>query len=128
MQPLLDIEKIKATLAASGIVTVWRITVADETAERAVYKLRCHLLRAAYQLEIRLIHTGEALIYSYQLFSDQPLLRWDNAPHFPSVSSFPHHFHSESGQIETSSLTGDPSQDLPMVLHQVEAFLTSLTS
>jgi hypothetical protein len=124
VRPQLDIEQIKATLIASELIASWRILVADETTERALYKIRCRLLRPAYQLEIRLIQTGEEIIYSYQLFHDQPLLRWDNAPHFPSITNFPHHWHDESGQVNASPLTGSPEQDLSQVLTEVRDFLT----
>lgn len=94
--------------------------------ERAVYKIRCFLLRSTYQLEIRFIHTGEGIIYSYQLFQVRPLLRWDNAPHFPALSTFPHHLHDESGQAIPSPLTALPERDLLSVLSEVSAFLTRL--
>ena len=84
MRPNVDIEQIKAILAASPIVASWQVLLADETIDRALYKIRCQLLRSAYQLEIRLIQSREELIYSYQLFSGTPRLRWDNAPHFPA--------------------------------------------
>jgi hypothetical protein len=119
----LDIEQIKAILAASALVTSWQVLVADETADRALYKIRCQLLRPAYQLEIRLIQTEGAILYSCQLFTDRPIIRWDNAPHFPALRSFPHHFHEETGGVKESALTGDPVQDLPHVLTQVRDFL-----
>ena len=123
MHPKLDIEQIKAILAASALVTSWQVLVADETADRALYKIRCQLLRPAYQLEIRLIQTEGAILYSCQLFTDRPIIRWDNAPHFPALRSFPHHFHEETGGVKESALTGDPVQDLPHVLTQVRDFL-----
>jgi len=123
VHPKLDIEQIKAILAASALVTSWQVLVADETADRALYKIRCQLLRPAYQLEIRLIQTEGAILYSCQLFTDRPIIRWDNAPHFPALRSFPHHFHEETGGVKESALTGDPVQDLPHVLTQVRDFL-----
>ena len=88
MRPELDIERIKAILTASAIVASWHVLIADEVADRALYKIRCRLLRPAYQLELRLIQTEEEIRYSYQLFTDRPLLRWDNAPHFPALQAF----------------------------------------
>lgn len=121
--PKLDLEQIKAILAASPLVTSWQVLIADETAHRAVYRIRCQLLRLSYRLEIRLIQSTEEILYSYQLFTDKPLIRWDNAPHFPALKSFPHHFHEETGGVKESDLTGDCAQDLPHVLTQVRAFL-----
>ncbi|MGH8546966.1 MAG: toxin-antitoxin system TumE family protein [Gammaproteobacteria bacterium] len=95
----------------------------DETADRALYRIRCQLLRPAYRLEVRLIATENETIYSYQLFTDRPLIRWDNAPHFPALDTFPHHVHQESGEVEEAHLSSDPLQDLPGILNQVRAFL-----
>jgi hypothetical protein len=75
VRPKLDIEQIKAILTTSAIVASWPVLIEDEVADRALYKIRCQLLRPAYQLEIRLIQTEEEILYSYQLFTDRPLLR-----------------------------------------------------
>lgn len=123
MPPKLDVEPIKALLTASDLVASWQILVEDETAGRALYRIRCQLLRPAYRLEIRLIQTETETIYSYQLFTDRPIIRWDNAPHFPALQSFPHHIHEEGGEVKDSPLTGDPLQDLSSVLDQVRALL-----
>ena len=123
MRPKLDLEQVTAILNASALITSWQVLIADETADRAVYKIRCQLLRPAYRLEIRLIQTEEEILYSYQLFTDRPVIRWDNAPHFPALKSFPHHVHEETGEVKESSLTGDPIQDLPRILTDVGAFL-----
>lgn len=123
MPPRLDVEQIKALLTASDLVASWQVLVEDETAGRALYRIRCHLLRLAYRLEIRLIQTENETIYSYQLFTDRPIIRWDNAPHFPFLQSFPHHVHTESGEVKESPLTGDPLQDLPHILDEVRVHL-----
>jgi hypothetical protein len=106
--PKLDLTPLTALLAISPVVVSWQIVVADEAARRAVYRIRCQLLRLAYQLEIRLIQTEDELLYSYQLFTDKPLVRWDNAPHFPALSTFPHHLHDETDRVDVSPLSGDP--------------------
>ena len=31
--------------------------------------------------------------YHYQDSEEKLIFRWDNAPHFPKMKSFPHHFH-----------------------------------
>jgi hypothetical protein len=123
----LDIEQVKAILTDSDLVVSWQALTEEETAHRAVYRIRCHLLRAAYQLEIRFIQTEDETIYSYQLFTNKPIIRWDNAPHFPALRSFPYHIHGESDEVKESPLIGDPIQDLPYVLDQTRAFLTRPT-
>ncbi len=67
-------------------------------------------------------------MYAYQLFSHSgTLLRWDNAPHHPHLeTSFPHHFHDEQGRITPSVLQGDPLQDLPVVLTEIDRYLLTL--
>jgi hypothetical protein len=85
----LDIEQVKAILTDSDLVVSWQALTEDETAHRAVYRIRCHLLRAAYQLEIRFIQTEDETIYSYQLFTNRPIIRWDNAPIFRPYGAFP---------------------------------------
>ena len=88
-------------------------------------RLRCDLLPSLYHLDIRLIQTEKETIYSYQLFTDHPIIRWDNAPYFPSIATFPHHFHNLKGVIEPSLLTGSIIDDLNSVLLTVEDILVS---
>ena len=79
MSVQLDIEQVKAILTVSDLVMSWHVLLADETMDRAVYRSRCQLLRPTYRLEIRLIQIAEDLLYAYQLFTDRPVIRWDNA-------------------------------------------------
>jgi len=124
VRPQLTIEPIEALLATSAIITSWQVLIADEAAERALYKIRCQLLRPAYRLEIRFIQTEAELLYSYQLCTDRPILRWDNAPHFPALQNFPHHFHEGTSGVRASSLIGGPLQDLLHVFASIQAFIT----
>ena len=120
----LQLEQITTLLTASPLVVSLQVLLADEAVRRSIYKIRCQLLRPAYQLEVRLIQTEEELLYSYQLFTDRPLLRWDNAPHFPRLSNFPHHLHEENRKIAPSSLSGDPLSDLAQILNRLRTCLT----
>ncbi len=64
--------------------------------------------------------------YSYTLIrSGTRILGWDNAPHHPGLPNFPHHVHLPAGQVEPSSLTGDPDHDLEQIRLEIEAFLDS---
>jgi hypothetical protein len=121
--PELDIEQVKVILAASDLIASWQVLTEEETAHRTLYRIRCRLLSAAYQLEIRFIQTEDEAIYSYQLFADRPIIRWDNAPHFPVLQSFPRHIHAESGEVKESPLIGDPLQDLPHILNEARVYL-----
>lgn len=62
----------------------------------------------------------------YQLYTDYPIIRWDNAPHFPEISTFPHHHHTVDGAIEASPLQGEIFQDLEYVLGTIKVLLVSL--
>jgi len=122
--PKLDIQQVKQILAASDLIASWQVLIEDETAQRALYKIRCRVIRVAYELEIRFIQTENEIIYSYQLFTDRPIIRWDNAPHFPALHGYPHHVHSESSEVDESTLIGDPILDLPYVLGWVRDLVT----
>ena len=67
-------------------------------------------------LQVRLYHNGAHTDYAYHVVRGDDSIRWDNKEHFPALASYPHHFHTAAGQVETSRLTGDPTRDLPMVL------------
>ncbi len=81
-------------------------------------KVRCEL-PGEHRLQIRLRLRGEHVEYSYQLFKDRPILRWDNAPHHPELENFPHHFHDEDDTKHPSDLAGDPLADLKVVLAEI---------
>ncbi len=80
-----------------------------------LFKIRCELI-SGQTLQIRLRAISVSIRYSYQEFTDKPLRRWDNAPHFSDLPNFPHHHHDSRGDITASSLTGDPVADLAQVL------------
>jgi hypothetical protein len=77
--------------------------------------------------QIWLNHNPHHTRYAYQLFSQGgTLLRWDNAPHHPRLgTNLPHHLHDEQGQILPSLLQGDPLQDVPAVLAEIERHLST---
>ncbi len=119
-----EIDKIFAYLKKKRLISAVEITFCDTTQQRSVYKLRCRLPPATYQLYIRIIQTPAELVYSYQLFTD--IVRWDNAPHFPNIPSFPHHFHDQTDTVHSSSLQGDVLADLEIVLSKVQDVIQQL--
>lgn len=78
--------------------------------------------------QVWLNHNPRHTRYAFQLFSDgDTVLRWDNAPHYPHLkTNFPHHFHDDQGRIVPSVLHGDPLQDLPLILAEIERYLSAL--
>jgi hypothetical protein len=87
-----------------------------------MYKIRCDWPKG-YSLQIRLRLRAGTTEYSYQLFTTKPVLRWDNAPHHPSLANFPHHFHDDADTRHPSNLSGDPLADVPMVLTEVSKYI-----
>jgi hypothetical protein len=79
-------------------------------------------LRSGNVLQVRLYRNGMHTDYAYQLLAgDESGVRWDNKEHFPSIPSYPHHFHAPATQTEPSPLNGDPTHDLPLVLEYLES-------
>ncbi len=112
-------------LRAHSLVQSLRVVNHDETPLGKVeLKVRCRL-HGGCQFQVWLHHEPTFQDYAYQLFSDRPLLRWDNAPHYPDVTTHPHHFHNEAGDVGTSPLYGDPIVDLPYVLTEIEKWVMS---
>ena len=107
-----------STLQKSTLVVNVRVLETFQFSEsQFAFKVRSELV-SGNVLQVRLYRNGEHNDYAFQLFRDDaPLIRWDNKEHFRSISSYPHHFHSISGQVESSSLTGDLTLDLPVVLN-----------
>jgi len=92
------------------------------SADQFFFKIRVEVTKAI-SLQVRIYYNRGHLDYSYQLFSDVPLLRWDNKEDFPNLATFPHHHHDDQGRVRSSTLVGDPSEDIPKVLREIERFL-----
>lgn len=90
------------------------------SARQFAIKVRAELLNGD-ALQIRIYHNGGHVDYSYQLLrANEPIMRWDNKEHFPKIASYPHHYHSASGEVRISPLTGDVTADLPFVLTMLD--------
>lgn len=84
-----------------------------------VLKVICNITSDA-KLQIFIHKNLSTIRYSYQFYADKPLYRWDNAPHFPKIKTYHHHFHVGSKQIDGSPLKGEPSEDLEYILKLVK--------
>jgi hypothetical protein len=119
------IEDLLATLREHSLVKNTRIVNYDETpAGKLEVKIRCQLIKN-YQFQIWLHIEPTLQDYAYQLFTNQPLLRWDNAPHYPHIATAPHHFHDKDNRVGESPLTGEVRRDLLIVLAHVKQWLAS---
>ena len=95
------------------------------SSDQFFFKIRADLPEA-YKLQIRIYFNRAHIDYAYQLFTDEPLLRWDNKEEFPHLATYPHHYHDEHGNVKTSPLQGDPVGDSEIVLQEVSAFLSGM--
>jgi len=117
------VEQILSRLRAHEVVENVRLLNYDETPNgKLEVKIRCRLMKN-FQLQIWLHHELAFQDYAYQLFTDRPILRWDNAPHYPNQATAPHHFHNEDGTVLDSPLSGNVAEDLQLVLSFIEAWL-----
>lgn len=117
------VENILNLLQDHQLVESYRVINFDETpAGKIELKIRCRLSNN-YKFQIWLHHGITFHNYSFQLFTDRPILRWDNAPHYPDISTAPHHFHNETGQVTESPLSGDMLKDLVFILVEIEKWM-----
>ncbi|MBN2088939.1 hypothetical protein JW964_04975 [candidate division KSB1 bacterium] len=82
-------------------------------------KIRC-IIFAKYTFQIRLYYNRGHFDYSYQVFSQEPLCRWDNKEHFQILRTFPHHYHNIEDEVIESPLQGEPIEDLKLVLVELK--------
>ena len=87
------------------------------------FKIRAVLFKKDARLQVRIYYNRGHVDYAYQLFTNTPLLRWDNKEEFRHLATYPHHHHDAQGYVHPSPLTGEPVQDMGIVLQEVTAFL-----
>jgi hypothetical protein len=90
-------------------------------------KIRAQLIKN-HKLQVRVYYNQGHIDYAYQLFTDEPLLRWDNKEEFYHLETYPHHHHDEQGHVKASPLSGEPLSDIEVVLQEVTAFLSGEVS
>ena len=77
-----------------------------------------------FVFESDLIINGKALIenyrYHYQNSNGKLIFRWDNAPHFPKLKSFPHHVHIGNSVKQCRQPT--LKEVLLQVIEKIESF------
>lgn len=117
---LLDdlLARMSAAPELSDIQIVEHNAVDDET---FVFKIHASIL--PNYLQIGFLADKNFERYSFQLYSDRPLLRWDNAPHYPGPPNSPHHFHGQNGNVFPSALTGNLLHDFDIVIAEVKKFM-----
>lgn len=86
------------------------------------FKVRAEFTQG-HKFQVRVYYNQGHIDYAYQLFTDVPLLRWDNKEEFRHLETYPHHHHDEQGNVRSSSLAGDPISDIELVLQEISVFL-----
>ncbi len=83
-------------------------------------KMRITLLDHSF-LDVWLSFDGDYAYHWEHRAQDGGLHRWDNAPHFPQIASYPHHCHegSESNVIESHI----PQENAEAVLRYILDFI-----
>ncbi len=115
-------------ISAPGIkdIHVIRRSVWDTGTEKvALYRYRLTMIDGSLlEMNERLIEEKGILSvikyrHHWQKTDGQLIRRWDNAPHHPKISTFPHHLHdgSETNVIEHPEIRG--SDVLKTVLAQI---------
>jgi hypothetical protein len=105
-------------------VRVAEIETREFATDQFIVRIRVELMHKA-SFQARVYFNQGHIDYAYQLFTDLPLLRWDNKEEFRSVATYPHHHHDAQGNVQSSSLTGQPISDIPIVLAAVAQFLST---
>jgi hypothetical protein len=100
------------------------IETKEFSSDQFFFKIRADLTGGNH-FQVRIYYNHGHIDYAYQLFSQVPILRWDNKEEFRNLASYPHHRHDEQGKIKTSVLTGDPIGDIDVVLHEMSIFISN---
>lgn len=118
------LDDLLARLRAEPILTDVRV-VESESVDDATFHFKIRAAVKWANLQLRFLSDDSFTRYSFQLYSDRPLLRWDNTPHYPGLPNFPHHFHDAEGKISGSPLMGNLMSDVEIVLAEVAKFITT---
>ena len=94
--------------------------------QQFLFKIRV-VLNSNHYFQVRIYYNHGHVDYAYQLFTDRPILRWDNKEEFPHLPRYPHHFHDQYGAVLISPLTGEPRDDCRTVLGLLTDFLQDNT-
>ena len=102
--------------------TVAVVETKEFSPDQFFFKVRA-ALGGEVRFQVRIYYNRGHIDYAYQLFTDVPLLRWDNKEEFRHLETYPHHHHDVEGHVHTSPLIGEPVQDIGVVLQAVMALL-----
>jgi len=91
---------IKERLLLDNLVNLFEIvrertTMSDGYLRARLELTNAHRLEFSEYVQLTSRNKIEIVTYSYQWMDadNQLIQRWDNAPHFPNLTNFPHHIH-----------------------------------
>ncbi|MFM6170696.1 MAG: DUF6516 family protein [Nodosilinea sp.] len=116
MSPTDYLATIKAALTRSPVVQEWQIVNEMALSDRGHFRGRLILANGDFVEASEFFYIRndgiEQQRYRYQWMDAQQQQlkkRWDNAPHFPDVETFPHHVHvNQEDNVLPSQMFGIP--------------------
>lgn len=116
MSPTDYLATIKAALTRSPVVQEWQIVNEMALSDRGHFRGRLILANGDFVEASEFFYIRNDSIeqqrYRYQWMDAQQQQlkkRWDNAPHFPDVETFPHHVHvNQEDNVLPSQMFGIP--------------------
>jgi hypothetical protein len=107
---------IKAALTRSPAVHEWIIVTELLLFDRGHFRVRLTLTNGDFVEASEFFYLRDNIIepqrYRYQWMDakqQQLKKRWDNAPHFPNIETFPHHVHiGQENTVSPSQILGIP--------------------
>lgn len=111
--PLRILDKLKSSNLVEEIISVNFDGISDS------YRLKIRVrLKNNWLMDVFEHKTTKVRRYSFHVFKNgEMIMRWDNAPHFPSVKTFPHHKHYKSSVSESKEMT------IEMVLDELSGMI-----
>jgi hypothetical protein len=92
-------------LKKSGVARSWEVTEYRQWPEGFYFCLTIYVTDGSV-LFIREYVSEKERMYSFHWQDSKGVLirRWDNAPHYKNLSTFPHHVHSRTGVQESREI------------------------
>ena len=111
--PLSILDKLKSSDIVKEIISVNFDGIGDS------YRLKIRVrLKNNWSMDTFEHKTSKIRRYSFHVFENGKMkIRWDNAPHFPDVKTFPNHKHYKSSILESEEMT------IEMVLDELSSMI-----
>ncbi|MBN2088518.1 hypothetical protein JW964_02850 [candidate division KSB1 bacterium] len=112
--------QFKVLIASSSIIFSWEYQEDIRTSNEGFFKARLHFIDDSildFREYVNIEHDRvERYTYSFHYHNlGLMIFRYDNTPHHPQLSSFPHHKHLNTGEV-----IGCETPDLLAVLTEIE--------